>query len=57
MSPTTIIRCSCKVPSQDKLHGLGGRVHNYREKHKTWTCTGCGKDKAAKEAPKEVVAA
>lgn len=49
---TTLKRCNCKHPGQDRLHGKQVRVHNriaaeprQNSKTNTWRCTVCGTEK------------
>lgn len=46
---TTLIKCICKVPDQDRRYGEGVRIHNKINrplKHNgNWRCTGCGREK------------
>ena len=39
---TMIIKCTCKSEYQDKVYGLGMRVHNEKKDHGEATCTVCG---------------
>jgi len=41
MSKATILPCTCQHAYQDRVHGRGKRVHNYRDKYETWVCTVC----------------
>lgn len=40
---TVIWACTCSNEHQDKLHGVGNRVHNTT--HKGGRCTVCGDEK------------
>ena len=54
---TKILRCGCKHPGQDALHGPGQRVHNWAEKAKQWRCTICKtphSDQAEKAKPEDM---
>lgn len=43
--PLPVIRkCNCVQPYQDKLYGVGMRVHNPAKKMTALRCTGCGHD-------------
>ena len=45
---TTLKSCDCVHVSQDKLHGIQLRVHNFAVKTEQWRCTVCTKTKSAK---------
>ena len=45
---TTLKSCTCVHTSQDKLHGIQLRVHNFATKIEEWRCTVCTKTKSAK---------
>jgi len=38
--------CVCEHEVQDKMHGDGMRVHNYREKAEVWRCTVCARERS-----------
>ena len=37
--------CTCESKYQDKVHGIGKRVHNKTVKPEGWRCTVCGTHK------------
>jgi hypothetical protein len=37
-----ILNCTCNIPYQDKIYGMGKRVHNLKKTGMEANCTGCG---------------
>ena len=47
--PSKILKCTCKHPGQDKLHGFQQRAHNQTKtapnQPSVWRCTVCAKER------------
>ena len=48
---TVILPCNCRSPYQDKVYGVGNRVHNECEKKAK--CTVCGATKEVKSVGRQ----
>lgn len=51
---TKLMKCDCKHEAQDKMHGVGNRLHNSGAKG--WSCCVCAKTKGEAVEKKEVKA-
>jgi hypothetical protein len=53
---TRILRCGCKHPGQDALHGKGRRVHNDTSvRGGEYRCTVCGTGRSSDQQKKRSV--